>query len=615
MKTGMVTFIGAGPGDPDLLTLKGQRLLAQADVVLYAGSLVAEEVLKYASPQAERHNTAGMELSQQIGIMIAAVNQGKQVARLHTGDPSVFGALAEQTSALTAAGVPWQVIPGVSSAFAAAAAMGIEYTLPEVTQTVILSRMAGRTPVPETENLRALAAHRSSLVLFLSTGLIREVVDELLAAGYAPETPVALVYRASWPDERIVRGKLAEIADLAEAGELTHQGLIIVSPALAAYGHVSHLYSGFQHTPAQRKGTAILTLTAPAVRLGRILLANLPSSTLYLPKRLSDPSDAQQERVCPFQESIRQVLQSAFSKHEALVCIMASGIVVREIAPLLKNKHSDPAVVVLDTEGRFAVSLLSGHESGANALARQIAAITGGQAVITTASDVQGIPALDVLAKERGWKLHPKSQFAAVMAALVNSEKVGLMIEPGCYFPPQFSNQNEMLVADLHAAKERRLAGMILLTYRRPPAHIWEEFPKMVVYHPPQLVVGVGCNRNTLAVEIEQAIQTTLDEADLALESVACIATVTAKADEDGLRQVAIRYGWSLEIVNPEQIEAVKNIPNPSSAAQKALSLPGVAEPAALWVSRSSDLLVEKRKFTNVTVAVALRKDTDEWKD
>ncbi len=607
MKKGMVTFIGAGPGDPDLLTIKGQRLLAHADVVLYAGSLVAEEMLKYASPQAERHNTAGMKLAQQVEIMTAAVKHGKQVARLHTGDPSVFGALAEQTAALTAADVPWQVIPGVSSAFAAAASLGIEYTLPEVTQTVILSRMAGRTLVPEAENLRSLAVHRSSLVLFLSTGLIREAVGELLAAGYAPETPVALVYRASWPDEHVVRGKLAEIANLAEAGELTHQGLIIVSPALTTGGPVSHLYGGFQETLAQRKGTAMLTLTAPAVRLGRVLLANLPGSTLYLPKRLIDPSDAQQERVRPFQESIRQALQSAFNEHEALLCIMAAGIVVRELAPLLKNKHSDPAVVVMDAEGRFAISLLSGHEGRANALARQLAAITGGQAVITTASDVQNIPALDLLAKERGWKLHPNSQPATVMAALVNGEPVGLMIEPGCHFPPRFSNQNEMLVAELQAVQERHLASMVLLTYRRPPANIWEEFPKMVAYHPPQLVVGVGCNRNTPAAEIKQAIQATLDEADLALESIACIATVTAKADEDGLRQVATQYGWPLEIVTPEQIQTVKDIPNSSPAAQKVLGLPGVAEPAALWVSRSSDLLVEKRKFTNVTVAVALK--------
>ncbi len=137
--TGLVTFIGAGPGDPDLLTLKGQKTLAYADVVLYSGSLVPEEILKYAPAHAERHNTAGMKLEQQVELMSAAVKQCKRVARLHTGDPSVYGALAEQTTALKAAGVPWQVIPGVSSAFAAAASLGIEYTLPEVTQTIIFN--------------------------------------------------------------------------------------------------------------------------------------------------------------------------------------------------------------------------------------------------------------------------------------------------------------------------------------------------------------------------------------------------------------------------------------------------------------------------------------------
>ena len=605
--SGMVTFIGAGPGDPELLTLKGQKLLSQADVVLYAGSLVAEEMLKYASPQSELHNTAGMKLTQQVEMMRAAVQEGKQVVRLHTGDPSVFGALAEQTVALTALGIPWQVIPGVSSAFAAAASLGIEYTLPEVTQTVILTRISGRTAVPEAENLRALAEHRSSLVLFLSTGLIREVVAELLAAGYAPETPVALVYRASWPDERIVRGRLAEIADLVELGELTHQGLIIVSPALAGGETVSHLYGGFQHIPTRRKGTAILTLTAPAVRLGRNLLANLPDATLYLPKRLSETGDEQQPQVRTFQESIRQVLQSAFNEHEALVCIMASGIVMRELAPLLKNKHSDPAVVVLDAEGRFVVSLLSGHEGGANALARQIAGITGGQAVITTASDVQNIPALDVIAQHYGWKLNPRSHLAAVMAALVNDDQVGLVLDENYSLPPELQKANFIFCPDLSTARARHLVNLVLLTSRRPPAEVWTEFSNVVVYHPPRFVVGVGCNRNTSAAEIHQAIQMTLSEADLALESVACLATITAKADEDGLLQVARMNDWPLEFVAPEQIQQLRGLPNPSSAAQKALGVQGVAEPCALIIAGSEKLLVEKRKFPNVTVAVAVK--------
>lgn len=608
MTEGMVTFIGAGPGDVELLTLKGQKALAQADVVLYAGSLVAEDILQFAHPDAERLNTAGMKLEQQVEWMAAAVRQGKQVARLHTGDPSVFGALAEQTAALTAAGISWQVIPGVSSAFAAAASLGIEYTLPEITQTVILTRMSGRTPVPDSERLRSLAAHRSSLVIFLSTGLIREVVSELSAAGYPLDTAVALVYRASWPDEYIVRGTLENIAVLAEAGELTHQGLIIISPALCGSAPVSHLYGGFQLPPSRRQGIAILALTAPAIRLGRTLVRALPGSILFLPQRLCEPEDSAQENIHPFQESIRQVLQSAFTQYEALVCVMAAGIVVREIAPLIKNKHTDPAVVVLDAQGHFAVSLLSGHEGGANDLARRIAAVTGGQAVITTASDVQQIPALDLLAKEFGWKLHSNSQLAAVMATLVNREPIGLVLDEGCDFPAELQPPGCVLCSDWQAAQERSLASLLWITYRCPPVNLWAAFTKTVVFHPPQLVVGIGCNRNTSAAEIRQAIETTFGEAGLALESVACLATISAKADEAGLLQAAHENGWPLEIVTPEQIQAVGDLPNPSPAARKALGVAGVAEPCSLFVAGNEKLLVEKRKYPNVTVAVALQR-------
>ena len=605
---GMVYFIGAGPGDPELITVKGQRLVASADLILYAGSLVSAEILKYAPPSAEVHNSAGMKLEQQVALMSAAAEQGKAVARLHTGDPSIYGAIAEQMKALDELEIPYQVIPGVSSAFAAAAALGLEYTLPDVTQTLILTRMSGRTPVPELENLRSLAAHRSSMAIFLSAGLLHEVVEELQAAGYEKDTPIALVYRASWQDQQIIRGTLETIADLAEQGELTHQSLIIVSPALGASDlQASHLYGGFQETVPQRKGTAILTLTAPAVELGRRLLGQLPGATLYLPERLSQPSDATQPNVRPFRESIRQVLQSAFVERESLVCIMASGIVARELAPLLKNKHNDPAVVVMDSEGRFAVSLLSGHEGGANRLARRLAKITGGQAVITTASDAQKIPALDVLAKERGWKLNPKSRLAAVMAALVNGEPVAVVQEDGAWLDEdQFPDG--VFCPSLESARERGFRALTLITAHEPPAGLWADFSKAVVCHPPALVVGVGCNRGTPAAEIREAIETTLREAGLALESAARLATVTAKADEAGLIQTAHEMGWDLNLVAPEQIAQIENLPNPSPRAQKALGVQGVAEPSALIVAGSKKLLVEKRKFQNVTVAVAFKK-------
>jgi precorrin-4 C11-methyltransferase len=615
--SGTIYFAGAGPGDAELLTLKARRLLECADVILYAGSLVNPSVLDFSRPSAEKLDTARLKLEAQVETMIAAAKAGKIVARLHTGDPSIFGALSEQTVALAAAGIPFQIIPGVSSAFAAAAALGLEYTLPEITQTVILTRMSGRTLVPPLENLRSLAAHHASLVIFLSTGLLREVIAELLAAEYPPETPLALVYRASWHDQHIVRGTLANIADKVEARELTHQGLIIVSPALeVAAPPPSHLYGGFQRDSTRRKGTAILTLTSPAVRLGRALLENLPDATLYLPERLSVAQDEGRKNIRRFQESIRQTLQSAFEEYEALICIMASGIVMRELAPLLKNKHSDPAVIVMDAEGRFAISLLSGHEGGANQLAQRLAELTGGRAVITTASDVQQIPALDVLAKEREWKLHPKSQLAAVMAALVNGEEIGVAQEDDCDWLADEQIPNWIYCSSWRSAQERGLKNLALFTFREPPSEMWIAFQKVVVYHPPTLVAGVGCNRNTPADEIQQAIETTLREAGLSRDSVACLATITAKADEVGLLEAARANGWELRIVTPQEIQSVENIPNPSHYAQQALGVQGVAEPSAMWVAGSKTLLVEKRKFANVTVAIAVKKNLslDVWK-
>ena len=606
--SGTVTFIGAGPGDPQLLTIKGQQALACADVVIYAGSLVSEEILQFAVPHAAVYSSAGMKLEELTAIMVTAAKQGKRVVRLHTGDPSIYGAIHEQIQILNAEAVPYQIIPGVSSAFAAAAALGIEYTLPEIGQTVILTRQSGRTAVPAAENLQSLASHHASLVIFLSTGLLHEVVNDLRAADYPPDTPVALVYRASWPDERILRGTLENIAALAEHEELTHQSLIIVSPALnQAFQTASHLYGGFQETVKPRKGVAILALTAPAVHMGRKLLGSLPNAELYLPARLRCAQDENQPNIQFFQESIRQVLQSAFTTYESLVCIMASGIVMRELAPLLKNKHSDPAVIVMDSSGQFVVSLLSGHEGGANQLARQIADLTGGQAVITTASDQMGIPALDILAQKQGWQLHPSSHLANIMAALVNQEPVNLVIDPDLSAPAEILDFSwKAQFADWKATLVGENSPLVMLTCRDLPEAFWQTAPPAVVYHLPVLTVGLGCNRGTSPEEIIAAIQTTLEKAGLALASVACIATIEQKANETGLLEACRQMNWKLAVFTSEEVRQIDSLPNPSEHARRALGVEGVAEPSALLAATASRLLVEKQKFPNVTVAVAM---------
>lgn len=242
-----IFFVGAGPGDPDLLTLKGRRLLDNADLVVYAGSLVNPALLN--GIRAECHDSAGLDLAAIMGLMVPACRAGKKVVRLHTGDPAMYGAIREQMQWLDRENLPYEVVPGVSSAFAAAASLRRELTVPEQTQTVILTRQAGRTPVPEREALSKLAAIGASMCIFLSVGMMEKVVADLLAGGYAPDTAVAVVEKASWPDERIVRGTLADIAARVQVAGIRKTAMIVVGPALDdASEAASRLYAeDFSH--------------------------------------------------------------------------------------------------------------------------------------------------------------------------------------------------------------------------------------------------------------------------------------------------------------------------------------------------------------------------------
>lgn len=238
-----IHFVGAGPGDPDLITVKGRRLLAGADVVIYAGSLVNPALLEVTGPHCEIRNSASMTLAEVIGVMETAVADGKQVVRLHTGDPSLYGAIQEQIDWLNRLGIKWEVVPGVSSFLAAAAALGQEYTLPGVSQTVIITRMEGRTPVPDKEKIRALAEHQATMCIFLSVHMFGDLVHELTEGGYSPDTPVAVVERASWPEQRVFRGTLATIADQLTAAGVSRTAMVIVGKVLAGKYEQSRLYA------------------------------------------------------------------------------------------------------------------------------------------------------------------------------------------------------------------------------------------------------------------------------------------------------------------------------------------------------------------------------------
>ena len=238
-----VYIVGAGAGDPELITVKGQKLLQKADVIIYAGSLVNPALLGLAKEGAEIHDSASMTLPEVIETIEKAVAKDLMVVRLHTGDPSIYGAIQEQMDALKKKGIDFEVVPGVSSFLATAAALKQEYTLPGISQTVIITRNEGRTPVPEREKLRSLAAHQATMCIFLSITMLADVVKELVEGGYAPDTPIAIVQRASWPEQKIVRATLETIvAEIADKG-IDRTAMIVVSRCLGADYELSRLYA------------------------------------------------------------------------------------------------------------------------------------------------------------------------------------------------------------------------------------------------------------------------------------------------------------------------------------------------------------------------------------
>lgn len=244
----MIHFVGAGPGAPDLITVRGQRLLSQADVCIYAGSLVNPALLSMTKEGCELHNSAHMTLEDVVAVMEASHDAGKCIVRLHTGDPSLYGAIREQMDALGQRGIPFDITPGVSAMQAAAAAMRAEYTLPDVSQTVIVTRMEGRTPVPQSERMASLAAHGATMVIFLSTGLLDALSASLQEGGYSADTPAAIVYKASWPEEKRIRCTVGTLAEKARAAGIKSTALVLVGNFLGDDYARSKLYDpAFTH--------------------------------------------------------------------------------------------------------------------------------------------------------------------------------------------------------------------------------------------------------------------------------------------------------------------------------------------------------------------------------
>lgn len=247
MEKGKVYFVGAGPGDPELITLKGHKIIKEADIIIYAGSLINTEVLEPAKEEAKKYDSAYLNYEEVMEITKEAVNQNKIIARVHTGDTGLFSTIREQIAGLQEEKIEYEIIPGVSSFSAAAASLGVQYTLPDVSQSLIITRRKGRTPVPEKEDLQLLAKHNSSMVIFLSIQMIDQVVEDLLTQ-YKPETSVVVIYKASWKDEKIVRGNLTNIHQRVKEEGITKTALILVGDFLDDKFAMSKLYDkNFSH--------------------------------------------------------------------------------------------------------------------------------------------------------------------------------------------------------------------------------------------------------------------------------------------------------------------------------------------------------------------------------
>lgn len=251
----MVHIVGAGPGAPDLITVRGKELLEKADVIIYAGSLVNPALLDYKKPDCAVYDSAKMTLEEVIEVVVQAESGGKMTVRLHTGDPCIYGAIREQMDELDDRGISYEICPGVSSFCGAASAMKMEYTLPEVTQSVIITRMAGRTPVPERESIASFAAHGATMVIFLSTGMLKELSEELIRGGYSPDTPAAICYKATWPEEKTVVCTVSTLEECAQSEQIRKTALILVGDAVSQSNYSRSLLYDPSFTTEFRKGT------------------------------------------------------------------------------------------------------------------------------------------------------------------------------------------------------------------------------------------------------------------------------------------------------------------------------------------------------------------------
>lgn len=630
----MVHFVGAGPGACDLITVRGMNRIREADVIIYAGSLVNPELLSYAKVDCEIYNSAHMTLDEVVAVMREAEAAGKGTVRLHTGDPSVYGAIREQMDLLDECGIAYDVCPGVSAVFGAAASLACEYTLPDVTQTLILTRAEGKTPVPEKENLRSLAAHRASLVLYLSSGLARKVRQELLLGGYAEDTPVAVVYKATWPEEKIIRTTLAKLPEDMEAAGITKTALIIVSPALGSVYEKSRLYDAAFAT--EYRGATEIAFPEGIRRVLLITCSVRGYATMQkLAKKLENISGAEiitkvKCEALPevsMRETVKACVDAYFGQVDAIVFVTASGIAVRSVAEHLAHKSEDPAIVCMDECGKHVISLVSGHAGGANALTQMLADVMWATPVITTATDVEGRFSIDDYAREHNLVVTDWAKAKAISAEVLATGAEPVWIEE-----PVVTQGEEKGACEI--GKEKKSTGIdgcenrvdvkrlqigshqVIITPKDVPvdAQTLQLIPRCIV-------AGVGCKKGTSVDKIEHAVQEAFAKAGMRMEALCAVASIDLKKEESGLLEFCETRNVPFETYAAEELQAVPGTYSASEFVSGVTGVDNVCERSAVKYASEhgmnqdqrllcmqvdgGELLIRKQAYGGVTVALS----------
>lgn len=637
----MVHFVGAGPGACDLITVRGMNRIKEADVIIYAGSLVNPALLSYAKADCEIYNSAHMTLEDVVSVMREAEAAGKGTVRLHTGDPSVYGAIREQMDLLDEYGIAYDVCPGVSAVFGAAASLACEYTLPDVTQTLILTRAEGKTPVPEKENLRSLAAHRASLVLYLSSGLARKVRQELLIGGYAEDTPVAVVYKATWPEEKIIRTTLAKLPEDMEAAGITKTALIIVSPALGSIYEKSKLYDAAFAT--EYRGATEIALPAGIRRVLLITCSVRGYATMQkLAKKLENISGAEiiakvKCEALPevsMKETVKACVDEYFEQVDAIVFVTASGIAVRSVAEHLTHKSKDPAIVCMDECSKHVISLVSGHAGGANALTQMLADVMWATPVITTATDVEGQFSIDDYAREHNLVVTHWAKAKAISAEVLATGAKPVWVDEA-----EVSQEEEKNACEI--CKEQKSTGIdvgkiendgceneIGVQKLQIGSHQVVITPQDVSVDaqtlqliPRCIVAGVGCKKGIPVDKIEHAVQDAFAKAGLRMEALCAVVSIDLKKEEAGLLEFCETRNVPFETYAAEELQAVPGTYSASEFVSGVTGVDNVCERSAVKYAsehgmnqgeqllgrqaKHGELLLRKQAYGGVTVALA----------